>query len=54
VEHIDAVSLEDLAALADELWDPERLSAAGIGPEAERFDEALAGMAPVLAKIPVA
>jgi predicted Zn-dependent peptidase len=54
VERIDAVSLEDLAALADELWDPERLSAAGIGPEAERFDEALAGMAPVLAKIPVA
>ena len=54
VERIDAVSLEDLAALADELWDPERLSASGIGPEAERFDEALAAVAPVLAEMPVA
>ena len=54
VERIDAVSLEDLATLANELWDPERLSAAGIGPEAERFDEALAAVAPVLAEIPVA
>jgi predicted Zn-dependent peptidase len=54
VERIDAVSLEDLAALADELWDPGRLSAAGIGPEAERFDEALAAVAPVLAEMPVA
>jgi predicted Zn-dependent peptidase len=54
VQRIDAVSLEDLAALADELWDPERLSAAGIGPEGERFDEALAAVAPVLAEIPVA
>ena len=41
VERIDAVTLDDLAALADELWAPERLSAAGIGPDAERFDEAL-------------
>jgi predicted Zn-dependent peptidase len=51
VARIDAVSLEDLAALADELWDPERLSAAGIGPDAERFDEALAAVAPVLAEM---
>jgi predicted Zn-dependent peptidase len=53
VERIDAVSLEDLAALTDELWDPERLSAAGIGPEAERFDEGLAAVAPALAEMPV-
>lgn len=53
VERIDAVSVEDLAALADELWDPERLSASGIGPDAERFDEAVAAVAPVLAEIPV-
>ena len=33
---------------------PERLSAAGIGPDGERFDEALAAVAPVLAEIPVA
>jgi len=44
VERIDAVSLQDLASLAEELWDPARLSAVAIGPEQERFDEALAGM----------
>jgi predicted Zn-dependent peptidase len=54
VERIDAVSLADLAALTEELWDPERLSAAGIGPESERFDEALSAVAPELAEIPVA
>jgi predicted Zn-dependent peptidase len=54
VQRIDAVSLEDLAALTDELWDPQRLSAAGIGPDAERFDEALAAVAPVLAETRVA
>ena len=35
VARIDAVTLDDLAALADELWAPERLSAAGIGPDRE-------------------
>jgi predicted Zn-dependent peptidase len=44
VERIEAVSLEDLAELAEEMWAPERLSAAGIGPGAERFDEALAAL----------
>ena len=44
VERIDAVSLADLASLAEELWDPARLSAVAIGPEQERFDEALAGV----------
>ncbi len=44
VERIDAVSLEDLAALADELWSPGRLSAAGIGPEEGRFNEAVAAV----------
>ena len=44
VEQIDAVSLEDLAALADELWAPGRLSAAGIGPDEGRFDEAVAAV----------
>jgi predicted Zn-dependent peptidase len=53
VECIDAVSLEDLAALTDELWDPGRLSAAGIGPDADRFDEALGAVAPALAEAPV-
>ena len=38
---IDAVTLEDLGALAAELWDPTRLSAAGIGPEETAFERAL-------------
>jgi len=50
VESIEAVSLEDLAQLAEELWAPERLSAAGIGPGAERFDEALAALGSDLVK----
>ena len=48
VERIDAVSHEDLAALVDELWAPGRLSAAGIGPDEEQFDEALAAIEPGL------
>ena len=43
VERIDAVSHEDLAALAEELWDPAKLSVAGIGPDEDRFDEAVSG-----------
>ena len=39
VERIDAVTLEDLRALADELWAPERLSAAGIGRDESAFRE---------------
>jgi len=45
VERIDSVSLEDLAELARALWAPERLSAAGIGPDEARFDEALGAVA---------
>ena len=41
VERIDAVTLEDLAGLVDELWAPERLSAAGHRPRRGRFEEAL-------------
>jgi predicted Zn-dependent peptidase len=48
VERIDAVSLEDLAGLVEELWAPERLSAAGIGPDEARFEEALGSLAPAL------
>jgi len=48
VQRIDAVTVEDLRALTDELWDPDRLSAAGIGPESDRFDLALGGVAPAL------
>jgi predicted Zn-dependent peptidase len=48
VERIEAVTLEDLAGLVGELWAPGRLSAAGIGPEQERFEQALAAVEPAL------
>ena len=51
VERIDSVTLEDLAELANELWAPGRLSAAAIGPDSERCEEALATVAP--AAVPV-
>jgi predicted Zn-dependent peptidase len=54
VERIDAVSLDDLVALTEELWDPGRLSAAGIGPDRERFDEGLAAVAPAFVRASVA
>jgi predicted Zn-dependent peptidase len=43
-ERIDAVTLSDLAELAGELWAPERICAAGIGPDRERFDTAMAAV----------
>jgi predicted Zn-dependent peptidase len=39
---IDAVTLEDLAGLATELYAPERLSAVGIGADADAFRAAIA------------
>jgi predicted Zn-dependent peptidase len=48
VARIDAVTLEDLTELAEELWAPERLSAAGIGGDGDRFEEALAAVGPAL------
>jgi predicted Zn-dependent peptidase len=44
VAHIDNVTLTDLEDLAAELWNPERLAIAGIGPDEERFDEAVANL----------
>ncbi len=38
---IDAVTVEDLTALADELYRPERLSAACVGRDESRFREAV-------------
>ena len=43
---IDAVSLEDLRSLVEELWVPEALSAAGIGPDEAAFTEAVAPVCP--------
>jgi predicted Zn-dependent peptidase len=48
VARIEAVSEDDLAELVDELWRPEQLSAAGIGPDESRFDEAVAAVEPSL------
>src|SRR5215208_5730356 len=42
----DAVSMEDLRELADELWAPERLSAAGIGPSSDAFCAAVEPVCP--------
>jgi predicted Zn-dependent peptidase len=42
---IDAVTLEDVRALVDELWAPGGLSAAGIGPDEDEFRAAVAGVA---------
>jgi predicted Zn-dependent peptidase len=46
---VDAVSADDLAELADELYDPGRLSAACIGPSEERFRSALPPVSEALA-----
>jgi hypothetical protein len=46
---VDAVTHDDLRELVDELWAPERLSAAGIGPSQEAFRAALAPVCPAAA-----
>jgi predicted Zn-dependent peptidase len=50
IERIDAVTLDDVRALAGELLAPERLSAAGIGNDADVFRAALEPIAPSLAQ----
>jgi predicted Zn-dependent peptidase len=49
VERIDAVTIDDLEEIAQELFDPARLSAAAIGPREEVFREALGPISPTLA-----
>jgi predicted Zn-dependent peptidase len=46
MERFDAVKLDDLRELTGELWAPERLSAAGIGPDEEAFRSAVAEVTP--------
>jgi predicted Zn-dependent peptidase len=48
VRRLDAVESEDVSKLADELLAPERLSAAGIGPDETHFREAVARINPAL------
>jgi predicted Zn-dependent peptidase len=50
VERIDAVTREDVAALARELYAPERLSAAGIGADESVYRSALQAVSPGLAE----
>jgi predicted Zn-dependent peptidase len=45
---IDAVDAEAVAALARQLFAPERLSVAGIGPDEDRFREAVGMLNPAL------
>jgi predicted Zn-dependent peptidase len=47
---LDAVTLEDVAVLARELWLPERLSAAGVGADEATFRSALDAVSPALAE----
>jgi predicted Zn-dependent peptidase len=46
MERFDSVTLDDLRALTAELWAPERLSAAGIGPDEDSFRSAVAAACP--------
>lgn len=46
IARIDAVTRDDLVALAEELWAPERLNAAGIGPSADAFRAGVAETCP--------
>ena len=45
MERIDAVTLDDMRSLVDELWAPGGLSAAGIGPDEDAFCAAVEGIA---------
>ena len=50
IERIDAVTVDDVRALAAELLDPERLSAAGVGADEATFRAGLRPVAPALAE----
>jgi predicted Zn-dependent peptidase len=45
---VEAVTPEQIASLASRLWAPEHLSAAGIGPDEDVFDAAVAEACPTL------
>jgi predicted Zn-dependent peptidase len=46
---LDAVTLDEVNALARELWQPERMSAAGVGGDEAAFRGALEAVSPALA-----
>jgi predicted Zn-dependent peptidase len=45
----DAVTLDDVNGLARELWEPERMAAAGVGGDESAFRRALEAVSPALA-----
>jgi predicted Zn-dependent peptidase len=49
LEKVDAVSLDDVRSLSGELFAPDALSAAGIGPDEDAFRAALEPVSPALA-----
>jgi predicted Zn-dependent peptidase len=49
IERIDAVGLDDLRALAAELYPPARLAIAGVGPDEDHFRAAAEPLQPVVA-----
>ncbi len=48
LERIDAVTIEDMRTLTAELFDPARMSAAGVGASEDAFREALESVNPAL------
>ena len=52
IRRIRRVTADDVAAVSSELFAPERLSAAGIGPRESRFRAAVARVNPALAERP--
>ena len=48
VERIEAVTVDDVVALAQEFWDPSGLSVAAIGPRTDAVREAAGQLAPNL------
>jgi predicted Zn-dependent peptidase len=46
IARFEAVTMDDLRELTDELWRPERLSAAGIGPDEQAFRDAVEDVCP--------
>ena len=49
IDRVDAVSAQEIAELARELYDPQRLSAACIGPDEDRFRGAATAVSEALA-----
>ena len=50
IERLDAVTVDDLKALAAELLDPARMSAAGVGGSEDTFRAGLKHVSPSLAE----